>query len=398
MKRPTTPPLIGKGTLALCALGLGLMLGSCRASQGPQYNLPDQYSADQIPRVIAVAQEDLSEDDDPGLAFARLDLAYRTSGAKDEALQSLQRARADAFEAYLERMVVEEVPPGYYQRLLDADLTRNQAVRARIARARALLDRGERIKAYRAIKTMDGLYPYHAERQASGRLLYDAGMSLARDKGRYGLFFRFRRLAPEVLEYMTTTYYSGEWSDERSETPRWKSTIDPDLNPTECGAVAYEELSQLYAESGDYALAIQRLEDLILYYGDSPRVRACRARIPTLRLEAVSQADHDRYPIELALGELNAWLSDYQGQEPELEVEVQRQRLHAIQQLADHDLIVAEFYWTVDNLVGAQDHAERALELAQDGGSPEQVEQVEAFLAKLRQAGASANVSEEARP
>ena len=383
-------------TVAPAVLCAGMALVGCRASQGPTYPLPSSYSADQVPRVIAAAQEDLRDQDNPGLAFARLDLAWRTSGAEDENLQALERARAEALEAHLERMIAEEAPPAYFRPLLDAELPRNQAVRVRIARARALLERGERIKAYRAIKAMDVLYPYHAERQAAGRLLYDAGMSLARDKGRYGLFFRYRRLAPEVLEAMTTAYFSGEWSDERHGSERWKTTVDPDMDPRECGPAALEELSHLYAEVGEYALAIQRLEDLILYYGQSPRVRSCRARIPALRLDAINQADHDRHPAELALGELDAWRNDYQGQAEALELEVERNRLHALQQLADHDLIVSEFYWTVDNLSGARFHAQRALDFADQGGSEEQVTQIRAMLDRLRARESNTPTGEEA--
>ncbi|HRV81821.1 MAG TPA: hypothetical protein P5218_10310 [Planctomycetota bacterium] len=70
--------------LSCLALTLGLLLG-CRASQGPSYSLPDSYGADQVERVIAAAQDDLQSANNPGLAFARLELAWRTAGLKGDA-------------------------------------------------------------------------------------------------------------------------------------------------------------------------------------------------------------------------------------------------------------------------------------------------------------------------
>ncbi|MCB9908370.1 MAG: hypothetical protein H6830_11680 [Planctomycetes bacterium] len=367
--------------LSCLALTLGLLLG-CRASQGPSYSLPDSYGADQVERVIAAAQDDLHSANNPGLAFARLELAWRTAGLKGDARQSLDRARSEAAEALLEELNRTQAPPAYYTRLIDASLTRNLAVRARIGKARAQLHRGNRMRAYRTIKGMDSEYPFHAERQASGRLLFDTGMSLALDEGHYGLFFRYKSLAPEVLEYFTSNYYSGDWEKQVGLAESTPSSIWPDMDPKQCGPEAYSKLGELYADSREFALAIQRHEDLIIYYGNSPLVRASRAAIPDLRLRSVQQADHDRKPLELAREELTAWLKDYQGRDEATELLVQQNLLHALQQLAEHDRIVARFYLTVKNAPGAEYHARRGLELAREGGDAEQIQQLQAMLDK----------------
>ena len=57
-----------------------LCLVACRASRGPSYDLPDSYALDQITRVIAAAEQDMTADGNPGLAFARLQVAHETAG------------------------------------------------------------------------------------------------------------------------------------------------------------------------------------------------------------------------------------------------------------------------------------------------------------------------------
>jgi hypothetical protein len=338
-------------------------LVACRSSQGPSYRLPGSYEVEQIPRVISAADDDLKLANDPGLAFARLQVAAATAGARGEAGQKLERARSKAAEALLQKLRDEDAPPGYFTRLIDAGLQRNLAVRSRIAQARAYLNRGERLKSYRLIKTLDREYPFHAERAASGDVLADAGLSLAKDRGRYAFIFRYRKLAPEVLEYLTTQY------------------------PThQSGPQAYEHLALLYVESGDLEFAIQRHEDLVVYFGDSPSVPKSRAMIPSLRLDLIQRADFDRHPMELARQELESWIETYGGQQRVEEEGVRQNLLLAIRQLSQHDSIVSRFYRTVDNESGAELHARRALGLAHEGGSEEQIEAAQKKLDKLLQA------------
>lgn len=381
----------------LSLLACAALCSGCWSTKAPTYKLPSGYTLEQVPRVITVAQEDIRENDDPGLAFARLNLALETTGATGQERLELERVRAGAAEALLERLRLENAPPEHFTPLVDGGLNRNLEVRSRIAQARAWLNRSERIKAYREIKKMDGLHPFHSERQASGRLLFDAGMSLAEDRGKYGIFFRFRRLAPEVLEYFTTTYYTGEWD---AGIPNELSTVHPELSPRECGPLAYETLSNLYSEIGEDDLSIQRRKDLNVFYGGSVRVPSNRARIPRLRLDSIGQADHDRGPIDLARVELKAWLEDFDDQNLPEEEGVRRDLLHAYQMLADHDAIVANFYRTVKNRAGEETHLRRAVEMADQGGSPEQIdalrERLQQFLASTPPASSAVDQPEPA--
>ncbi|MCA9001637.1 MAG: hypothetical protein KDB61_06930 [Planctomycetes bacterium] len=349
---PIVRTLVG-GCMVLC-------LVACQSSKGPSYDLPDSYALDQISRVIAAADQDLSEDGNAGLAFARLQVAHETAGAKGQVGQRLESARSNAAEAFLKELQAQDAPPAYFYRLIDAGLQRNLAVRARIAQARSYLNRGERMKAYRKIKAMDLEYPFHAEREASGNVLADAGLSLAKDPRRYSLFFRYRKLAPELLEYLVAQY------------------------PTHpAGPEAYTHLARLYVESNELELAIQRHEDLVVYFGDSDRVPFSRARIPALRLDLIRRADFDRHPMELARAECESWLDTYGGQGFEEEDGVRQNLLLAIRQLAAHDRVVSGFYRTVDNDYGAEFHARRALELAREGGSEEQIEDAQVLLDKI---------------
>ncbi|MCP5020952.1 MAG: hypothetical protein GY930_04165 [bacterium] len=347
-------PLRFKAFIACLAT---ISLVACRASRGPSYRLPDSYGADQVPRVIAAADDDLTQANDPGLAFARLQVAQETAGTKGEAGQALERARSGAAELLLQKLIDQDAPPGHFLRLIEAGLQRNLAVRSRIAQARSCLNRGERLKSYRLIKALDREFPFHAERASSGDVLADAGLDLAQDRGRYALLFRYQKLAPEILEYLTTQY------------------------PThQAGPQAYAELARLYVEAGELELAIQRHEDLVVYFGDSPKVPTSRARIPALRLDLIGRSDFDRRPIELARQELESWLETYAGEAREEEDGVRQNLLLSIRRLSGHDSIVADFYHTVGNDPGAELHARRALALAREGGSEKQIEAAQKTL------------------
>ncbi|MEZ6021658.1 MAG: hypothetical protein R3F17_16680 [Planctomycetota bacterium] len=361
---------------------LSLALAACRSTAGPGAGLPDGYRLDQVDRVIQAAAEDMDSGANPGLAFARLQLALETSGAEGDARLALETARAEAGEAWLTELVQTEAGHKEFEPLMNAELPRSLAVRARVGQARALLIEGERVKAYRAIRKMDQEFPFHADRQAAGRVLFDAGMSLALDPRRYGLVFHYKTLAPEVLEYFTTSYFSGHWNLADGDPLIGPSRVLPDLQPSEFGPEAYRTLGALYWDDGDHELAVQRLQDLIIYYGDSPLVLEARARIPEIRLESVQAVDHDRAPLETALIELDQWLEDFPGRDVAMEERVQQNRLHALQQLADHDRNVARFYARVDNPEGAEYHGRLALDSARLGGSTEQIEELETWLAE----------------
>jgi outer membrane protein assembly factor BamD (BamD/ComL family) len=263
----------------------------------------------------------------------------------------VQRVLEDAAE----RTIETGERPGRMADLLDLDLPRRLAVRAGIRGAELYYARGSRLKAFRLLQRVDRMYPHHHERARAGALLADIGFSFADDKSRYMLFFTHEGHATEVLEYLVLNY------------------------PTEPrGDQAYARLAQIYEGDRLWRIAIDKHQDLVLWYPDSPLATPSKARIPHLRLTSLGSPEFDRDSLEIARGELEAWLDEFSGHE--LERDVRLDLTDCMRRLADSDLTIARFYRKVDNLAGAEWHARRAVTEARDGLDPDQLEEAQALL------------------
>ena len=352
------------------ALALGALLGAGCASKRA---IPYDYEADQVPEILAQARSELAgevpaEEADPVDLVDRL----RSARAVPELPAGLRQEVQNALEEAAARLIDGSEEPSPLEDLVEYDLPRRLSVEAGIRAAHLHYAEGERMRAFRTVRTVDGKFPQHHQRLEAGRLLAEVGLDLAADHGRYGIFFRYRSLAIQVLEYFVQEYPS-----------------DP------AGPRGLRALAEIYEDRRRHELAIAKNQDLLLWFPEDPLVAEAEADIPRLRLAALGSPEHDRKQMRLAREELDAWLADHPGHP--LTASVELLRLDCLRRLADNDLVVGRFYRTVKNLTGAEYHARRALETARDGGDAEQIEEAEGLLADVARRLEAERALEEAR-
>lgn len=339
-----------------------LFLGACR---GLPPGVPSSYRAEQVPAALAEVDEEL-ESGDYERALARARIAGEATGLSPEERTAVQRRLEEAALARIQELTAEGQRPGKLERIFDLELPRQLSASAGIEAAELYFRaKNERMKAYRMVKEVDLKYPQHQERARGASLLYEIGTDLLEDTGRYFVFFRYRSLAPEVYEYLVLNH---------PEEPR--------------GDVVYRRLADYYEEEGRWRIAIERNEDLVLWYPGSPLVPAARARIPHLRLLLLKSPEYDRVELELARSELSQWLQEFSEvaeSSPELYEMVQLDLVDSVQRLADSDMSIARFYLTVGNPFGATLHAQRAIEEASIGGDPDQLQEAQQLLTRVEQ-------------
>lgn len=360
-------------------LCLTLLLAGCSSLGGSRVDgVPKRYAPDEVEAAVLLAESELHTPGGNERALARLSVASKTGDVPAALRGRLQRSLNAAAEARLAELVLEGDDPDALEDMLDLDLPRALSVRAGIAAAELLFADGERMKSYRLLKRLDQEYPFHAERQAAGRVVFAAGKSLANDGGRYGLLFRYRSLAPEVLEYFTDNYPQTR----ALETGRPATEGAP--GGALLGPEAFQLLAKLYERGKRLGLAIERHEDLILFYPDVPEVVFSRAEIPRLRLAAHESPEFDRRELQRAHKELLDWQADYRATaDIDLLESVRLDLTECIRRLADNDLVIARFYKRVNNFDGAEYHARRALEQARDGEDQDQIDEARNLLADI---------------
>jgi outer membrane protein assembly factor BamD (BamD/ComL family) len=323
--------------------------------------VPKEYAPEQAGAAMEEARGEL-EQGDLLHAFFRSRSAARSKGLSPEDKLASQALFDRATEAWIDAHSATGSDPDLLEELLELDVSTPLAVRAGVNAARLYYEEKERMKAFRLLKRVDRKFPHHQERLAAGGLLASIGFSFAEDTRRYGLIFHYKDNAPQVLEYLVLEY------------------------PTqaECDR-AYFVLAKLYEEEKEWDLAIERLEDLVLWHSESPLVVESRARIPHLRLTALRSPEYDRGLLVKAREETEDWLARFPDQgAPEAMTELVRaDHVDAIRRLADNDLVVARFYKRVDNASGAELHARRAVEEAHSGGEAKQIAEAQALLENI---------------
>lgn len=243
--------------------------------------------------------------------------------------------------AWIERLVTTNAAPGRLVDLYEEELPPRARVSAGVAAASRYLALGLPLEAYLMVKRVDEKFRTHYERAAAGNAVAQAGFDLARSERRYLFFFTYRDRALEALEYLVLNYPSNASCEE-----------------------AYLTLARMYEEDGELPLALERLEDLVLFFPQSAFAAYAEARIPELRLAQVRGARYDRSQAERARNELADWLKRHpQGAE---RAQVLRSLARAQRLLCENDLVVARFYRRVDEPFGVRLHAGKALELARE--------------------------------
>lgn len=331
------------------AIGLVLALGSCSLG-AKDWDVPERYQAAEVPAAMERAREELVTPESTEGAVKRMAVAVETSGLTPSIRLEAQRLFERSVEQRIAELVAEGDEPAKLRDLSELEVARRIAVSAGMASAYAWRDKGERVKCFRQIRSLDERFPLHSMRQKAGQLLAEVGLDLATDRGRYALFFRYSALAPQVLEYLITEYPS-----------------DPS------GPQAIETLAELYERSGELELALLRHEDLLLYFPSDPRVPSSQAAIPRLRLAQLKSPEYDRKQMTRARLEIEDWLSDYP--EHPLQPDVRLLLADCLGRLADNDLVVARFYRRVGNAYGAEYHARRALDIAREAGDETQIDE-----------------------
>ena len=257
-----------------------------------------------------------------------------------------------------------------FEDLFDAEVPKRVRVSAGVLAARRLLEENEPLEAYSMIRKVDLEFTSHHERAAAGDVVAEAGFALAESTERHLLFFAYKARAPEVLEYLVLNYPSNR-----------------------NGEQAYLLLSELYEEDDELELALERYEDLLLYYRESLYLAYAEARIPELRLRLIVGPEYDRAQIERANLELVNWLTRHPDHELSsfvLDSLAECQRLEM-----DSDLSIASFYRRVDKSFGARLHASRALELAIQVGDQGRIRRANEILDDVLPSETGANASED---
>ncbi len=344
MRRRSLPPLT---LLVLLALA-----GGCRSTYHKQ-EIPSRFTPEEVPAAIEASRADLAAGR-AEVALERLRSAKSTRDLPPEVRQEIQME----IERTAAVVIRETEEPARLRDMMDVDIPRTMAVEAGMRAAELLYAEGERLEAFRLIERLDAKFPQHPQRAAAGALLSEIGHSLAWDPRRYLLFFTYRGHAPQVLEYLAINYPS-----------------DPH------GPQALWTLADLYTKSHNFELAIEKHQNLILWFPDDPRVVGSQACIPHLRLAALGSPEYDRSELVLAQSELEAWLDDHAGHS--LESVVRADLADCLGRLADNDLAVARFYRRVKNSDGAEYHARRALETARTGGDEDQIAEAVALMESL---------------
>ena len=331
--------------------------------------VPEELEPEKVPAALATAREDLARGDNQR-ALEWLQAASRARGLDPALRDEVQRTLEEAAARRIEELSAPDQDPGELADMLELGLPRQIAVTASIRAAGILRDRGEPMEAFELIEKVDRKFPLHHERVAAGDLLAAIGLELAQDEPTFFGFFDTRGEAQEVLEYLIL---HAPWCARSDE--------------------AYETLADIYAQDGEWRLAIERLEQLVLNHPNSPRVPAARLRIPEVRLSSHKSPEYDRSELDRARRELEAWLRDYPRSENERAARILL--ADALLRLADSDLVIAGFYRRVDNPYGARMHATRAIAEAEAAGDASRVERARAMLAALPERAAPV---EEARP
>ena len=343
-----TPPTKRHSLLSGLAL---LALASCSSSPIASISPLDP---EEVPAVLVAAQSSPAGE----LADRQLvdTVAGLLSANKARGLDTKTRvAVRDALETYASELATRGDDPQALEDLSESDLPARISVPAGLRSATLYLERDDRKDAFKTIKKLDRRYPSHGLRNEAGDLLKGIGDSYFFDKRRKYFLFPYSNNAPQVYEYLSAEY------------PKHPGTDD-----------ALHKLSEVYEKNRQFAVAIEKHEELVLWCRDSPYRIASEAAIPRLRLAALGGPEYGRDSLKVALGELEVWLSKYPDNE--IRSEVERTLVDCLQRLADNDMVVARFYRTVDSPAGARQHAARALETAKRAGNPGPLEEIRAFL------------------
>jgi tetratricopeptide (TPR) repeat protein len=347
---------IAAGLAVLALLSPGCSTVASWLPGGPE-RIPKKLEQKRIPHAMEAARSELAAGN-TSRALQWMRAASASEDLPSDVREQVQTLLEEVASKRIDELSTPGADPEDLAELVDLDLPRQLAVTAGIQAARRMQERGEPMDAFRIVKHVDAKYPLHHERADAGQLLGDLGLELSKDYSHFLFFYNRQDDAQEVLEYLILNYPRAPRCDE-----------------------AYATLARIYTDERDWALAIDRLEKLLLNHPSSPLRPAAQAGIPHLRLASIASPEYDRSAVLRAEGELEAWLRAYPGHE--LEPKVSTDLADSLRRLSDSDMGIAGFYVRVHQPTGARYHARRAIEEARKAGDDERSRGAEALLAEL---------------
>lgn len=337
--------------LALLALAT---LSSCAGLPwGDRFPVKDP---EDVPAAVAAARSDL-ETGRTGDALDRMRSAREVEGLGVDLRDEVEVLLEDCAARRIDELAAPGADPEELAELAKLDLPQQLSVSAGVLAARRFLEEDEPYDAYRTLRDLEIAFPRHHGRAEASAILVEAGMTLARSDAGWWLWTD-RDDGIEVLEFVVLTYPSERRCDE-----------------------AFFELARAYEEDHEYALAIQRHEELIFSHIDSPLSVESQARIPRLRLVMLESPEYDRKDLLRARSEIETWLATHAGHA--LEDEVRLDYADCLARLVRSDLGIARFYRRIDQPFGARFHAARARDVARIAGDAELLASAEALLTSL---------------
>ena len=347
-------PRLPKQLLRFAALVL--LLSGCatnyiQRSPGVPYSL----KVEEVPMAIENAENALL-DNKPQVALDWMRIASVLKGLPTEQRTKIQRLLEVAADRFIKTVSESNESAEILAEVLDLDLPRQIAVTGAIEGARKYMDRKEYQEAVLLIQRIDKRFPSHHLRPEAGKILLEAGLTLADLES--GWLDSYRDHGQAALEYVSINYPT-----------------------TRGGELALQKLGQMYEEDKRWELAISRHEELTQNYPNSSLVAESLARIPHLRLASIESPEYDRKAIINARVDLERWLSDYSGH-PATE-QVKYDLRDALIRLAESDLVISDFHETIDNNFGARYHAERALIEAKLAEDPKRMARAEKILQRI---------------
>ncbi len=338
-------------TLAVLILAT---LASCSSMPwGNRYSLSKPA---EVPEAVANARNDLEQGRTVD-ALDRMRAAREVEGLSVDLRDEVEGLMETCAARRIDELSAPGADPEELAELAQSDLPQQLSVSAGLLAARRFLEADESYDAYKTLKDLEIAFPRHHGRSEASELLVEAGLRLIRSGKGWWLWLE-RDEGIEVLEFVVLSYPSERRCDE-----------------------AFFELARAYEEDHEYALAIQRHEELIVSHLDSPYSVQSQAYIPRLRLIMLESPEYDRKDLLRARTEIEAWLAAHAGHA--LEGEVRLDYADCLARLVRSDLGIARFYRRIDQPYGARFHALRAREVARTSADAELLADCESLLASL---------------
>jgi tetratricopeptide (TPR) repeat protein len=230
--------------------------------------------------------------------------------------------------------------------------------------AQSLLELGQPWQSFLELREFSVLYPHSDLRSQSVDIIWNAGKTLTDSDGGFLFLWSDKQAGRTVLEHLVTRY--------------------PD---TDRLADALRLLGDMAFENANYELAQERYRDIIHSRPDSDWRFYAQFRFAMSIVAGLRGPDYDLYRMELAVGELRAFLGT-NPESPKMLAETTAALEKVLLWQMQRHLSIAEFYRTLNSRKGERYHLELATrkDFANVPGYPKAVEMLQTFEASQAKA------------